>query len=103
MAQIRAKLWAQSLNSGETIVDGRGERTLGPRGWRYQIVLAEIDPESAPEFQASVASFETGPTSILRTDVAATIIHDVAAVISSSVKYKETSRVIYLLSHQDYG
>ena len=69
------------------MVDGHGVRTLGPRGWRYQIVLAEIDPDSAPEFQESVASIETGRTPILKTEVAAIIMQDAAAMISSSVKY----------------
>jgi len=89
MAQLRGKLWSQLLLGEETMINGRGEFTSGTKCWRYQTVLADVEPSTSPEYQESVASNEVTVASILKKEVAAIVLQDASEKIAASLRYKQ--------------
>mgnify|MGYP003335587384 CR=1 FL=1 len=89
MAQLRSKLWMQSLQEENEILSDHGEVTLGGKCWRFQTVLADVEPSSSPEYQESIVCGEVTATPILKKEVAAIVLQDASERIAASLRYKQ--------------
>ena len=89
MAQLRSKLWTQLLQEESDIINDHGEVIFGGKSWRFQTVLANVDPSSSPEYQESIVCGEVTATPFLKKEVAAIVLQDASERIAASLRYKQ--------------